>query len=203
MADNVATIVGYILFSLSEILPFINVPTNGFLHTFILGFSNAFKNKQKDIEMAQNLVEKQSFADIINTVSTNPQIKTLFDTLINDPSLTNTLHSVVDNKSLYIQLQKLVNNTQLQSILNTLIGDQQFCNNISVLSPNTLKLLTPQNTTLLNELSKDPSALELILSIDPSQKQDIFNIISILKSHPELVSNINNLVNQAVIDTVI
>lgn len=199
MSDNIATIIGYVLFGLSEILPLINVPTNGFLHTFIIGFSNAFKNKQKDIEMAQVLVEKQSFADIINTVSTNPQIKLLFDTLISDPNLTHTLYSVLNDNSLQTQLQKLVNNTQLQSILNTLIGDQQFCNNISVLSPNTLKLLTPQNTNLLKELSKDPSALDIILSIDPSQKQDILNIVSILKTHPELIPNINGLVNQAVI----
>jgi hypothetical protein len=199
MSDNIATIIGYVLFGLSEILPLINVPTNGFLHTFIIGFSNAFKNKQKDIEMAQVLVEKQSFADIINTVSTNPQIKVLFDTLISDPNLTHTLYSVLNDNSLQTQLQKLVNNTQLQSILNTLIGDQQFCNNISVLSPNTLKLLTPQNTNLLKELSKDPSALDIILSIDPSQKQDILNIVSILKTHPELIPNINGLVNQAVI----
>lgn len=199
MSDNISTIIGYVLFGLSEILPLINVPTNGFLHTFIIGFSNAFKNKQKDIEMAQVLVEKQSFADIINTVSTNPQIKILFDTLISDPNLTHTLYSVLNDNSLQTQLQKLVNNTQLQSILNTLIGDQQFCNNISVLSPNTLKLLTPQNTNLLKELSKDPSSLDIILSIDPSQKQDILNIVSILKTHPELIPNINGLVNQAVI----
>jgi hypothetical protein len=187
MADNVATIIGFILFSLSEILPFINVPTNGFLHTFILGFSNAFKNKEKDIEMAQNLVENHNFASIINTVSTNSQIKTLLDTLMSDPSLTNIL-------------QKFVNNTQLQSIFNTLINNQQFCNNISVLEPNTLKLLTPQNTSLLQDLSKDQSTLDIIhniLSIDPTQKQDISNIVNILKSQPELIQTVNGLVNQA------
>jgi hypothetical protein len=188
--NNIATIIGYILFGLSEILPFINVPTNGFLHTFILGFSNAFKNKQKDIEMAQVLVEKQSFADIINTVSTNPQVKTVIESLINNPQFSNTLYSVLNNTSLYLQLQKLESNTQLQSILDTLIKDPQLT---TILTP---ELLTIQNTTLLKELSKDSTKL------DPSQKQDIFNIISILKSHPELVSNINGLVNQAVTEIV-
>ena len=192
MSENIATIIGYILFALSEILPLINVPTNGFLHTFILGFSNAFKNKQKDIEMAQVLVEKQNFADIINTISTNPQIKTLIEKLINDPQISNTLHSILDNNPLYLQLQKLTNNTQLQSILNTLINDQQICNNLSVLTPDILKILTPQNTTLLN----DTHTLDIITSIDPSQKQTILNIINMLNLHPEQIPNINNLVNQ-------
>lgn len=195
MADNIASIIGYILFGLSEILPFINVPTNGFLHTFILGFSNAFKNKEKNIELAQVLVEKQNFADIINTVSTNPQIKTLIDTLINDPNLVNTFNSLLNNNSQLsiLQLQKLTNNTQLQSILNTLINNTQL---VSILSDDTLKLLTPQNTTLLKALSKDVGMSETILSIDPSQKQAILNIINIFKSKPELISDINNLVNQ-------
>lgn len=195
MTDNIATIIGYILFALSEILPLINIPTNGFLHTFILGFSNAFQNKQKDIEMAQVLVEKQNFADIINTISTNPQIKTLIDKLINDPQLSNTLHSILDNNPLYLQLQKLTNNTQLQSILNTLINDQQLCNNISVLTPDILKILTPQNTNLLN----DTHTLDIIRSIDPSQKQNILNIINILNSHPDMIPNIINLVNNETI----
>lgn len=198
MAD-VATIIGYVLFGLSEILPFINVPTNGFLHTFILGFSNAFKNKEKNIELAQVLVEKQNFADIINTVSTNPQIKNLIDTLINDPQKSNTLNSLLNNSQLpFLQLQKFTNNTQLQSLVNTLIDNIQL---VSILSEDTdiLKLLTPQNTTLLKALSKDIGISETILSIDPSQKQDILNIINIIKSKPELISKINNLVNEHVV----
>lgn len=195
MSENIATIIGYILFALSEILPLINIPTNGFLHTFILGFSNAFQNKQKDIEMAQVLVEKQNFADIINTISTNPQIKILIEKLITDPQLSNTLHSILDNNPLYLQLQKLSNNTQLQSILNTLISDQQFCNNISVLTPDILKILTPQNTTLLN----DTHTLDIIRSIDPLQKQNILNIVNILNSQPDMIPNIINLVNNQTI----
>ena len=186
MSENIATIIGYILFALSEILPLINIPTNGFLHTFILGFSNAFQNKQKDIEMAQVLVEKQNFADIINTISTNPQIKILIEKLITDPQLSNTLHSILDNNPLYLQLQKLSNNTQLQSILNTLISDQQFCNNISVLTPD---ILTPQNTILLN----DTHTLDIIRSIDPLQKQNILNIVNILNSQPDMITKFSNL----------
>lgn len=195
---DIASILGYILFGLSEILPFINIPTNGFLHTFILGFSKAFKNKHKDIELAQVLVEKQDFADIINKVYINPQIKTLIDTLINNPQISNTFNSILNNNSLYIQLQKITDNTKLQYILNTLIDNTQL---ISILSDDTetLKLLTPQNTTLLKALSKDVKMSEFILSIDPSQKNDIFNIVNIIKSNPELISDINKLINQNVV----
>lgn len=198
MTDNISTIIGFSLFVISEILPFINVPTNGFLHTLILGLSNAFKNKEKDIEMAQVLVEKQSFADIINTVSTNPQIKTVIESLINNPQFSNTLHSLLNNNSLYIQLQKLTNNTQLQSILNIFIDEPHLISHESAI---TLKLLNPQNTILLNKLSKDvqmSTIIDNILSIDPIQKEAVLNIVGILKSHPDMIPNINSLVNQSI-----
>jgi hypothetical protein len=35
-------IVDYVLFAISEILPLINVPTNGLLQTLMLGFKDAF-----------------------------------------------------------------------------------------------------------------------------------------------------------------
>jgi hypothetical protein len=203
MSDTVTGIIGYILFALSEILPFVNIRTNGFLHTLILGFTNSFldqdqeKAKIKDIEMGNVLIEK----NLYKKLSANPQVKSIIDTLINDTTLLNTLYSILDDNSLYLQLQKLINNTQLQSILNILINDQVLSNNISSLSPNTLKLLTPQNTSLLNKLSKDvktSNIIDNVLAIDPTQKEHILNIVAILKSHPEIISDINDHVNKSI-----
>lgn len=179
MADNIATYIGYALFALSEILPLINVPTNGFLHTFIIGFSNAFKNKEKDIELAQVLVQKQGFADIINVVSTNPQIKAVIESLINNPQFSNTLQSLLNNNSLYLQIQKLINNNPLQNVLNLLIDDTYL---VSILSDEVkLKELKNKHTLdIINNISLIPQ----------TQKQDISNIISILRVHPERINDI-------------
>ena len=67
--DLIPTIIGYVLFGISEILPLINIPTNGILHSLVLGFGNAFKNPEKDIELAQVLVHtKPTYANIVNTI---------------------------------------------------------------------------------------------------------------------------------------
>ena len=222
--DITSTVIGYVLFSISEILPFINVPTSGILHTFILGFKNAFTNPAKDIELAEILVSKPDFAHIINTISTNPQIKTLIESLLSNPQLSNSLQVVTSgNNMLDSQLPILTSRPQLQMILTALIKDPQFCNNIASLINNpqllnvyfqnkdlitnlsnntqlisSLPLLTPQNLTILHELdTQNSNTISNILHSE--NKHSICNIVDILVSHPDLIQNINGLVNQAIV----
>ena len=207
--DIVATIIGYVLFSMSEILPFINIPTNGILHTLLLGFSNAFKNPTKDIELAEALVSKPDFAHIVNTISTNPQIKILIDSLIANPQLSNTLHTIISgNNTLNTQLPVLTSRPQLQTILTALINDPQFCNNIATITYNPQLLnnyfqnkdvYTSANLTLLHSL--DPQSIDTITNIlnNTDNKHNILNIIDILNSHPDLIPNIHQLAKQAIV----
>ena len=218
--DTVATVIGYVLFGISEVMPFLNIAPNGILHIFTMGFTNAFKPLDKDIELATSLVEKPNFANIVNTISTNPQIKSLIDYFINDPQLTNTLHTVTTNTTLTNQLHILSSNTQLQAILGTLINNPQFCNNIASIDPQLLNgyfqnkdlitnlinnktvlpLLTQPNLSILQNL--DPHLIHTMNNtMNNTEKIGILNIIDILNAHPDLVNNINGLVNQAVSPT--
>lgn len=199
--DSTATIIGYLLFALSEILPLINIPTNGILHTLIIGLGKSFKPPQKDIEMAHNCVEKHEFANIVNTINLNPQMKILVDSLINDPRLANTIQELLGNTVLSKQLNTLVNNKELQNVVNTLVTDPIFCNNISNLTPDLIELVkSPQKLKFLQEISpQDLNIITSINSINPTEKQNILDIINILNSHPDIIPNITNLVNQAIV----
>lgn len=217
--DTVATIIGYVLFGISELLPFMNTPPNGILNIFTMGFTNAFKPLNKDIELATSLVEKPNFANIVNTISTNPQIKSLIDSIISNPQLSNTLHIITTNNTLTNQLHILSNRPQLQTILGNLISNPEFCNNIFIIDPvllngyiqnkdlitnllnnkQILPLLTQQNLSILQNI--DPEFVNTIHNTinNTENKQEIFHIIDTLNTHPNLIANINGLVNQAVI----
>ena len=147
MTMDISTIIGYSLFLISEILPLMNIPTNGFLHTFVLGFSNAFKNPKKDIEMAQSLVTDPSLANIINAINSNPQIKISVDNILNDPQLAslvnlsskslllplfNQLHTFnPDIINTLITLNNNSNKNSILNIINTLIHHPEFIENIN------------------------------------------------------------------------
>ena len=114
MSNTVATVIGYVLFAVSEILPLVHIPANGILHTFILGFKNAFSSPSKDIELAESLIiTNTSFANIVNTLSTNHQMKTLVESVIQDPELCNHLSLLIKNPNL---LNSVMNSIQSKQI---------------------------------------------------------------------------------------
>ena len=142
--DSLTTIIGYILLVVSEILPLMNIPTNGIIHTFVLGFRDAFMNPTRDVTMAESLIKDEpAFAQMINTISSNPQMKTLVDAVICDPVQAQILHSALGNANLKNQIDRLCSNNQLQNIMNGLIQNAEFCNSVS----NVLKDPTLMNST--------------------------------------------------------
>lgn len=105
-SPDVATIIGFILFSISELLSLFPINTNGIFHTFVLGFQNSFKNLDNDIEVAKQLLTKKpNIANIINTVATNPVIK-------------ECVQNIIDNQHLIPQIQLICKNQEFQTLSN-------------------------------------------------------------------------------------
>jgi hypothetical protein len=64
---DTTTIIGYVLFAISEILPLLPIPTNGVFHSLTIGLKNSIKNSNNDIEVAQNVLkQKPDIANIVN-----------------------------------------------------------------------------------------------------------------------------------------
>lgn len=221
--EPVAGIVGYVLFILSEILPLINIQTNGFLQTLVLGAGKAFKTPENDnIE----LVVKPEQKKLIKDIEDNSQLKDILSNLSNDKHLSNTFFSIINNKDIQSVLSSLTTNNQLQQILKCLVQDGQFCNNIQLAmsSPGLIEefiqnkfviknilnkkyifdiipLLNEDNVSIIEEIYTNPQLdfinKKLKTVENPLQKQQISNIVNVLSSKPDMVDKINALVNQA------
>ena len=80
MSENIAAIIGYVLFAISEIIPLLPIPANGVFHSFIIGLQNSFKNPHVDLELGQQIVGLQNqnttksinFHDVVDYINTNP-----------------------------------------------------------------------------------------------------------------------------------
>jgi hypothetical protein len=124
--ENIASIIGFGLFILSEVLPFINIKANGIFETLILGVKNAFDHnllpRSKDIELAQTLVTTQDdFANIVNTINSNPYIKDIIINLIKNPTTANNIKAVQNNPELsHVVTTLLFNGTELSSVLKSI-----------------------------------------------------------------------------------
>lgn len=128
-SSYIATILGYSLFALSEFLPLLPIPANGFLHSIAIGLQNSFSNKpvSTDIEIAQNLlISRPNMPNIISTLEGN-------NNLINSIKLLN------DKPQLLAQLNKLAYDKNLQFINTLLINNPDIINEIKNIIINTLK----------------------------------------------------------------
>lgn len=94
-------IIGFVLFALSELLPLLPIPTNGLLHSFVIGLSNSLKNANTDIDLAKNVLDnKPQVASLVNQIGNIPELKKSVETLINNPQLIPQIDSLNSNPQL-------------------------------------------------------------------------------------------------------
>jgi len=195
--QTIITIIGYVLFGLSELLPLLPIPTNGFLQSIFIGLQNAFKNPPKDIdiEMAKNLVSNKNgnnLVNIVNSLATNTQLHNIVLNLINNPHLANNISFIQNDTILLSQLQSISSNSQIKSVISALLEDSTLSNNLSFAlnTPNSKQLLqklpfvNPQLSNVLNTLISNPQATSIINLIEqinnnPTLLQDVLNNLKI------------------------
>ena len=184
-SPDVATIVGYVLFAISEILPFLPIHANGFFESVIIGLKNGFNNRDADVELAQQLISKKpTVANVVNTMSTNPVIQNCFknilenqniipfiETLCNSPELQNLFHSMNSNPVLLNNVKNIIltNQTQqLQHTFNTfnpnIVNPNTFNNTVNTRNSNP-NLTTNNSNENSNTNSNTNSNGNIILSM--------------------------------------
>ena len=169
------SIVGYVLFVVSELLPLLPIHTNGVFHSFLIGLQKSFKQPDKDIELAQRLINKNpSVTNLINTVSTNQTIQ-------------NCVQNILDNVNVVPYVQMLCNSPELQTIFHAASTNPMLLNNIK-----NLILVTHQNNLAQNQ-SLTPVQTPLQLS-QPSNSSIIRNSITGVGSVSG-IGNVNGNVN--------
>ena len=76
-SSNAVSIIGFVFFALSELLPLLPIPANGFLHSLFIGLKNSFAKQTKnvDLEIAQSLVNtRPEFVELVNTIEGNSNL---------------------------------------------------------------------------------------------------------------------------------
>lgn len=108
MSFDPATIIGYCLFGVSEILALLPVPTNGFLQSIFMGCRSSFSNPNTDIEMARTFVNKKpQMANVVQQLATNSHVS-------------DTMKNLVDNPHILPHIDCIASNPQIQYILTLL-----------------------------------------------------------------------------------
>lgn len=116
--DLTTSIIGYVLFAISEILPFFPIHTNGVVQSLIMGFKQSFNQHDSDVQLAQQLITKQpSVANLINIMSTNKVIHDCVD-------------SILENQHIIPHIQMLCKNPELQLIFHSLNTNSMLLNNV-------------------------------------------------------------------------
>ncbi len=165
----IETTIGYLLFALSEILPVLPIPANGFLHSFVIGLKNSLKNSNIDIEMARNAVKNPDNAKIINVAMSNPDITNSLNILINNGNIIPYIKIIKDNPRLrYIitllnNHKDLISNIEL-SIEDTIYQNKQNTQKSNITSDNIVPKFVIPNDILVSQ-NDNSNSQNLISSI--------------------------------------
>jgi hypothetical protein len=178
--DLTTSIIGYILFAISEILPFFPIHTNGVVQSLIMGFKHSFNQHDGEIELAQQLITKKpTVANLINIMSTN---KVIHD----------CVEGILENQHIIPHIQMLCNNPELQLIFHSLNTNPMLLNSVK-----NLMLTTHQNNTQpITQLQYPPQQLQQQVQ-QQVQQQPITQVqfpqqqSSLQLTTPSLQTNIN------------
>lgn len=123
MSNNIATIIGYALFAVSEIIAVLPIPANGMFHSLVIGLKNSVsKIKSTDIEMATNLIiNKPDMAHIITTLEGNPKLIDSVKTVINNPEIITNVENIAKDKNLQFLNTLLMNNPEIINDIKVII----------------------------------------------------------------------------------
>ena len=129
---DLATIIGYILFGISEILPLLPIPTNGMFHSMIIGLQNSLKDPNQDIEMARKLLHrKPELANVVTSISSNTNLQSTVTTLANNPHITQNVDLLCANDNINYIMTLLNNNPQVIKDTQSFIESQIVSNSNS------------------------------------------------------------------------
>jgi hypothetical protein len=118
MSDSTIQIVGFAFFALSELLPLLPIPANGFLHSLFIGLKNSFAKRSKnvDLEIAQSLVNmRPEFVELVNTIEGNSNLIDTLKMLTKSPELVSLVQKIADDKNLQLINTLLINNPDIKT----------------------------------------------------------------------------------------
>jgi hypothetical protein len=160
---DITTIIGYVLFGLSEIIALLPINSNGFFDTVRVGLRNSITDNSKppDVAMAQTLLHsKPEVAKIINDITTNQK-------------LMSTVQRLTSNLHIVQFVNTLIKNPQLQYILGLLKSHPEVINEAKLLIETHLLKKQAEAATSVPILPPQSVAIEIPTQepIEPLEEQ--------------------------------
>lgn len=136
-SSDIVTILGYVLFAFSEIVPLLPIPANGILHSLSIGIRNSFTKPKQDVdlELAHTLVDNR------------PQIANIVSMLEGNFRLTDTVKILNTKPQLIQYVKKLSIDKNLQFINSILTTNPDIVNDIKNLLVNKITQSGTQSGT--------------------------------------------------------
>lgn len=116
MSDNTSNstlgIIGFVFFAISELLPILPIPANGFVHSLFIGLRNSFTQKPNvDLEIAHSLVNTRPvLANIVNTLEGNDKLIDVLKLITSKPNLIPLIEQIANDPNLEVINNVLANN---------------------------------------------------------------------------------------------
>lgn len=116
MSDNISNstlgIIGFVFFAISELLPILPIPANGFIHSLFIGLRNSFTQKPNiDLEIAHSLVNTRPvLANIVNTLEGNDKLIDVLKLITSKPNLIPLIEEIAKDPNLEVINNVLANN---------------------------------------------------------------------------------------------
>jgi hypothetical protein len=144
MSEHISTIIGYVLFAISEILPLINIQTNGFIQSFTLGLTNAFKapDCSDTSKLLNSLMSNKQVLDITKHLLENPFDANNATIIQKDDQISEIVSMMNSNVQLKNAIVKFTHDTELYTSIVTVLQDKHLVNNLLILQHNdSIKLI--------------------------------------------------------------
>jgi hypothetical protein len=138
-SNYILTITGFCFFAISELLPILPIPANGFLHSLFIGLRNSFTQKQNvDLEIAHSLVNTRPvLANLVNTLEGNDKLIDVLKLITGKPNLIPLIEKIANDPNLEVINNVLINNpddmkVQTKRLIFSKLSDNIYNDNTNV-----------------------------------------------------------------------
>jgi len=146
------TLIGFVLFGLSELLGILPIPANGLLHSLFVGMKNSFSNPLNNTKLIQTVIDKEpDLENILSKISSNPNLITSIKTMSDNQHVLPLLEMICNNQDLEYLLTLIKNNP---SLLTSIISQCKINPTIQLLQPMSS---SPQLIQPLTNIQIEPS----------------------------------------------
>lgn len=126
-STSVSSIIGFVLFGLSEVLSLTNLNANGIVHSVLLGVGKSFKQVPGYVNLANDTIKNcPDILNIVNKLSSDPELLEIVKRVTGSISQAHLTSIIINNPDLVNSLTNTFKSPEIQGIIGNLITNQEL-----------------------------------------------------------------------------